>query len=68
MIQSGDRMKWKEEWKKLAILVIAFLACFYLPVEYLQGWTRLKNAVWESLCLARWYAQEHRGGRQGAGN
>ena len=52
-------MKWKEEWRKLAILLVAFLACFYLPVEYLQGWARLKNAVWESLYLVRWYAQEH---------
>ncbi|MFH0939038.1 MAG: permease [Planctomycetota bacterium] len=52
-------MKWKDEWKKLAILVVAFLACFYLPVEYFQGWARLKNAVWESLYLTRWYAQEH---------
>ena len=52
-------MRWKDEWKKLAILVVAFLACFYLPVEYLQGWARLRNAVWESLYLARWYAREH---------
>jgi len=58
-MQDGDRMKWKDEWKRLAILVVAFLACFYLPVEYLQGWARLKNAVWESLYLMRWYAQEH---------
>ncbi|MHA1180255.1 MAG: permease [Alphaproteobacteria bacterium] len=52
-------MKWKGEWKKLALLVLAFLACFYLPVDYLQGWARLKNAVWESLHLVRWYAREH---------
>jgi len=52
-------MKWKDEWKRLAILVAAFLACFYLPVEYLQGWARLKNAVWESLYRTRWYAREH---------
>lgn len=52
-------MNWKEEWKKLAILLIAFLACFYLPVEHLQGWIRLKNAIWESLYLVRWYAREH---------
>ena len=52
-------MKWKDEWKKLAILAAAFLACFYLPVEYLMGWTRLKAAVWESLYLVRWYAREH---------
>jgi uncharacterized membrane protein YraQ (UPF0718 family) len=52
-------MSWKEEWKKLLFLALAFLACFYLPVEYLMGWTRLKAAVWESLYLVRWYAQEH---------
>jgi uncharacterized membrane protein YraQ (UPF0718 family) len=55
----GGRMNWKNEWKKLAILAIAFLAGFYLPVEYLQGWARLKEAAWESLYLVRWYAQEH---------
>jgi len=52
-------MKWEEEWKKLAVIAIVFLVCFYLPVEYLQGWRRMKNAVWESLYLVRWYAQEH---------
>ena len=52
-------MKWKNEWWKLAVLVIGFLACLYLPVEYLQGWGRLKNAVWESLHLVKWYAREH---------
>jgi len=52
-------MNWKDERRKLAVLVAAFLACFHLPVEYLEGWTRLKNAVWESLYLVRWYAQEH---------
>jgi uncharacterized protein len=52
-------MNWKGEWKKLALLVLAFLACFYLPVDYLQGWARMKNALWESLHLVRWYAREH---------
>ncbi len=50
---------WRREWKNLTFLTVAFLACFYLPVEYLQGWTRLKAAVWESLYLLRWYAREH---------
>jgi hypothetical protein len=50
---------WKDEWKKLAILAAAFLTCFYLPVEYLMSWTRLKAAAWESLFLIRWYAREH---------
>ena len=52
-------MSWKQEWKKLAFLAVAFLACFYLPVESMQHWSRLKHAVWESLFLVRWYAQEH---------
>jgi len=50
---------WQREWKNLVFLTVAFLACFYLPVEYLQGWTRLKAAAWESLYLVRWYAREH---------
>jgi len=36
-----------------------FLLCFYLPVERMQNWPRLGNAIWESLYLVRWYAQEH---------
>lgn len=52
-------MNWKNEWRKLALLVTAFLIFFYLPIEQIQGWPRLKNAVWEALYLVRWYAQEH---------
>src|SRR4030066_230537 len=48
-------MEWKDEWKPLAIIVIAFLGCFYLPV----GNPRFNHAVMESLYLVRWYAQEH---------
>ena len=43
------------EWKKLAVIVIVFLACFYLPV----GNSRFNNAITESLHLVKWYAQEH---------
>lgn len=46
---------WREEWKKLAWITAAFLACFYLPV----GWARFDGAVLESLHLVKWYAQEH---------
>jgi hypothetical protein len=46
---------WKSEWKALAVLVMVFLACFYMPV----GTVRFDNAVMESLHLAKWYAQEH---------
>ena len=48
-------MDWKKEWKKLAAIVLVFLACFYLPA----GLKRFDNAVLESLHLVKWYAQEH---------
>ena len=48
-------MKWKDEWKPLAIIVVAFLGCFFLPL----GNPRFNNAVMESLYLVKWYAQEH---------
>lgn len=50
---------WREQWKPLALIVAAFLLCFYLPVEVLQQSERLRNAFWEALYLVRWYAQEH---------
>jgi len=45
----------KSEWKKLALIVAVFAACFYLPV----GRERFDGAVLESLHLAKWYAREH---------
>lgn len=48
-------MDFKSEWKKLLLIVAAFLACFYLPV----GRPRFDSAVMESLQLVRWYAREH---------
>lgn len=45
----------KSEWKKLALIIVVFLACFYLPV----GNSRFDNAVTESLGLVKWYAREH---------
>ncbi len=48
-------MNWKQEWKKLALVVAIFLGVFYLPV----GTARFDNAVNESLQLVRWYAREH---------
>jgi len=46
---------WKKEWKPLALIIVVFLACFYLPV----GTVRFDNAVMEALHLVKWYAQEH---------
>ncbi len=48
-------MNWKEEWKKLFLIIVAFLAMFFLPI----GMKRFDNAILESFHLAKWYAQEH---------
>ncbi|MCK5849692.1 MAG: permease [Kiritimatiellae bacterium] len=48
-------MEWKKEWKKLALIVAVFVACFYLPI----GRARFDGAILESLHLVKWYAQEH---------
>jgi len=44
----------KEKWK-FFIMTVAFLGCFYLPVELLP----FRNPVFEALALVRWYAREH---------
>jgi uncharacterized membrane protein YraQ (UPF0718 family) len=54
-IQERFVMNWKGEWKPLAVIVVAFLACFYLPV----GSPRFDNAVLEAFHLVKWYAREH---------
>lgn len=48
-------MNWREEWKKLAAMVLVFLVCFYLPID----WERFNVAVFASLKLVKWYAREH---------
>jgi len=48
-------MHWKEEWRKLVLIAVVFLACFYLPM----GSERFRGAVLESLHLVKWYAREH---------
>ncbi len=48
-------MDWKQEWKKLAVIIGVFFVCFYLPI----GIPRFDNAVTESLHLVKWYAREH---------
>ncbi len=52
-------MNWKEEWKPLTVMVTAFIAIYYLPLEWLEQQMRLPQSLWEALYLARWYAQEH---------
>ncbi len=48
-------MNIKGEWKKFLLIAGVFLACFYLPLDSL----RFRNAIFESLALAKWYAREH---------
>lgn len=52
-------MDWSREWKPLSAIIAVFLACYYLPVDWLRQSQRLENALWESLHLVKWYAQEH---------
>ena len=52
-------MSWKSEWKPLTMIVAVFGVCYYLPVDWLQQSQRVENALWESLHLVKWYAQEH---------
>ncbi len=48
-------MKWKYQWKSLSWIIAGFLIFFYLPLDS----ARFKGAVFESLALTKWYAQEH---------
>ena len=48
-------MDWKQEWKKLALIIAVFLAFFWLPMD----WGRVTGGIAEALHLARWYAREH---------
>ena len=52
-------MHWSREWKPLAAIITVFIACYYLPLDWLQQSQRVENALWESLHLVQWYAQEH---------
>lgn len=44
-----------KEKNKFLLMLAAFAACFYLPVELLP----FRNPVFEALSLVRWYAREH---------
>lgn len=55
----GGSVRWGREWKALLLILLAFLALFYLPLDLLRESQRVQSAVWEALYLARWYAREH---------
>ncbi len=48
-------MNWKEDWKRLAGIVVLFLGLFSLPV----GILRFDKEVFQGLFLSRSYAREH---------
>jgi len=48
-------MEWKNEWKKLLLIIGVFLITYYLPV----GMKKFDNSVLEAFHLAKWYAREH---------
>ncbi len=48
-------MNWKKEYKKLILIIVIFLAAFYLPI----GNSRFTLAIYEALSLVKWYAREH---------
>jgi uncharacterized membrane protein YraQ (UPF0718 family) len=48
-------VKWRSERRKLLAVLAVFAAVFWLPL----GWARFDGAIYESLALAKWYAQEH---------
>ncbi|SFM86786.1 permease [Thermodesulforhabdus norvegica] len=50
-----SQINWSEIRKPLFLLVASFLILFWLPVEM----EKFRNAIYESLALARWYAREH---------
>jgi len=50
-----SRIDWKIIWMPMVLIVGAFLACFYLPMDS----KRFTGAVVESLALVKWYAREH---------
>ncbi len=44
-----------KELNKFLLMIAGFLACFYLPVE----WLTFRNPIFEAIALVQWYAREH---------
>lgn len=43
------------EKRKLLYILLAFLAAYFLPIQ----WVRFQQGIFEALALVRWYAREH---------
>jgi uncharacterized protein len=52
---------WKDEYKKLLLIITLFLLAYFFPLEYLKSISTsiFGEAVYSSVELAKWYAQEH---------
>ncbi len=48
-------MNWKNEYKILISIVVVFIVFYFLPLEKAE----FRDAVLNSLSLAKWYAREH---------
>lgn len=48
-------MNWKEQYKSFLWILGFFLFAYFMPIES----EAFENAIYESLALAKWYAQEH---------
>jgi uncharacterized membrane protein YraQ (UPF0718 family) len=48
-------VNWRQEWKKLVLIVGVFFVFYYLPIDRVRG----GGPITESLALAKWYAREH---------
>ena len=48
-------MSLRTEWRAFAVMVAAFLVCYWLPV----AWVPFEGPITEALYLVRWYAREH---------
>ena len=48
-------MNWKEQYKSFLWILGFFLFAYFMPIES----ETFENAIYESLVLAKWYAQEH---------
>ncbi len=48
-------MNWKEQYKSFLWILGFFLFAYLMPIES----ETFENAIYESLVLAKWYAQEH---------
>lgn len=55
IIQRSFFVRWKTEWKSLVTMAVAFVFCYFLPIN--EGFQN--NIFGEAFSLVKWYAREH---------